>query len=116
MRFRLTSDEVLCQRRACVFLSHDASEEEHRTAWPVIHNEMLTLAFGVARHGYDNASGLALDFTSVFLKISFAPVVAREVKFLVLIDLASLGDEVSYVLRPLQNALHRRTFSRYVVG
>ena len=70
----------------------------------MIHNEVLTLAFGVARPGYDNASGLALDFTSVFLKISFAPVVAREMKFLVLIDLASLGDEVPYVLRSLQNA------------
>ena len=42
----------------------------------MIHDEVLTLAFGVARHGYDNASGLALDFTSVFLEISFAPVVA----------------------------------------
>src|SRR5271170_2521201 len=78
LRLRLTGDEVLCQGRACVFLSHDASEEEHRTAWAVIHNEVLTLAFGVARNGYDNASGLALDFTSVFLEIPFAAVVASE--------------------------------------
>src|SRR6516165_245371 len=66
MDLHLAGDEELRERRPRVLHAHQPGEEQDRTAWAVIHHQMLGLPGGVAVHRDDHAGGLALDLTGVF--------------------------------------------------
>src|SRR5436190_8432824 len=112
----LAGDEVLSKGGAGVLLTHQAREEEHRTAWPVVHHEVLGLPGGVAANRDDHAGGLTLDLTGVVLDEAVVAVVADELELLVLIQLAGVEHECSDGLRALNGALHRRALPGDVVG
>src|SRR5215470_2352844 len=84
-------DEVPGKRGAGELLAHQAGEEEHGAAWPVVHHYVLRLPGWVAGNRHNHAGRLAADLTGVVLEEAVVAVVAGEAELLVLIQLAG-GD------------------------
>src|SRR5262245_19556797 len=101
-------DEELGKRGTGESLAHQAGQEQHRTAWPVVHHDVLSLPGRVAGNGDDNRGGLALDRSGVLLDEAVVAVVADEAELLVLIDLAGGEHDGTDGLRALCDALHER--------
>ncbi len=97
----LAGDKVLCEGGAGVHLAHQAGEEQHRAAWPVVHHEVLGLPGGIPLNRYHDAGWLALDATGILLEKAVVAIVACKLELLVLIQLASIGHELMDALRPL---------------
>src|SRR5262245_33641280 len=112
----LSGNEVLGEGGACELLAHQASEEQHRAARPVVHHYVLGLPGSVAADRDDNAGGLAADLTGVVLEEAVIAVIAGEAELLVLIQLAGGDHDRTDGLRALRDPLHRRALPGDVVG
>src|SRR5215469_1684108 len=82
----LASEEELGKRRVGELLAHQAGQEQHRAAWPVVHHNMPSLPSGIAGNCDNNGGRFALDLSGVLLEEAVVAVVAGEAELLELIQ------------------------------